>query len=363
MTIRVAILDERLREQARENPAALDGIEVVWSGTDAAELERTAVGLSPQVLVLNLDLLGDDAVNRHRELVDRSGAELAIGLYTFARRDVVDRINGERSRAVKSPVSLQRLRSQMMSVIVRDLLQGDAPRSDRKSVPSDEFAPRYTAKQLGRLLEIKSTIACECPNHLAELVQSLLDFEHYSRNCQNKNDADAQMHGKLAAATARARRTMEDALAELLVFENIVLLRLPAGFRRAAALHVEAPRADAFVHLDRTLSRRQRDRGAARRQPDRRCAAGPRGASRFLRRVSVAGGAGGGRRGRRVTGPRARRDAGSLRGARDGGGRGDGRRVRRVRPRAAAEGRAEAPAARSRRRRRGLVARRRAAAP
>jgi hypothetical protein len=242
MTIRVAILDERLPEQMRENPAVLEGIEVVWAGTDAHELERMTAALATDVLVVNLELLPGDPAGRYRQLVERSGAELAIGLYTFAPREILDQVTSERSRAVKSPLSLQRLRAQMMSVIVRDLLGSEskagkgareatsvkstpAPtpiRVDRARSPSDA-APRFTSAQLGRLLERRSAIACECPNHVAELVSNLLSFERYSRDCQNKNEADATMHALLAEATGRARRTMEDALVELLAFEKIVV--------------------------------------------------------------------------------------------------------------------------------------------
>jgi hypothetical protein len=81
--------------------------------------------------------------------------------------------------------------------------------------------PKFTDAQLGTLRERRSRLACECPNHVAELVASLVAFERYSRTCANRDDDDAAMHRVLASATAEARRTMEVVLEELLRFERI----------------------------------------------------------------------------------------------------------------------------------------------
>lgn len=39
---------------------------------------------------------------------------------------------------------------------------------------------RYSPTQLGRLQEITSALTCECPNHLAGIVTSLVAFEEAS---------------------------------------------------------------------------------------------------------------------------------------------------------------------------------------
>lgn len=72
---------------------------------------------------------------------------------------------------------------------------------------------RYTADQLGRLLEIVSQVKCECPNHVAKIVTGLDQFEDYERTCLNANEADRDVHEKLYAITVQARQLMEEALA------------------------------------------------------------------------------------------------------------------------------------------------------
>ncbi len=82
---------------------------------------------------------------------------------------------------------------------------------------------QFTPSQIGRLLEIRPKVNCECPNHLASLVSSLVAFENYSAMCENRNAADAELHAILHAETSKARAIMEGALAQLIQAENIRL--------------------------------------------------------------------------------------------------------------------------------------------
>lgn len=86
-----------------------------------------------------------------------------------------------------------------------------------------DAARRFSDADLGRIQEIQTVIDCECPNHIAEVLQSLVAFEAYSARCSSKNDADAQMHAKLHQLTQQARVIMEGAMADLLVYEKIEL--------------------------------------------------------------------------------------------------------------------------------------------
>jgi len=234
---RLAILDELLPAQLRERPQELSPVEVVWTGTDLDQLVRDAEATEPTVLALDFDLLGGEehAAAQTRRLVEATGAELAIVMHGFTRREVLREVTRPGVRTVRSPISLGALKAQMTSVIVRQMLSGEeAPRRPR-TAPSDAppvatvgitagIAPRrFTRAQLGRLREIESKVECECPNHLSELLLALSAFEDYSANCENKSPADALMHAGLYRSTAEARRIMEDALEGLLKHEGITL--------------------------------------------------------------------------------------------------------------------------------------------
>lgn len=231
---RIAILDETLPAQVAENPDALEGIEVVWAGVDVHDLLGRAPEVAPHVLVCSLSLLEPRPTETLQRLERLESLELVILLYEFARRDELSSYEGGRRRVVKAPVSPERLRSQMMSVVVKQLF-GGATRASRATLAAAASAGpsgaprgtnpprRFTPAQLGRLMEIQSVVDCECPNHLSQLVSSLTAFERYSAQCEDRDDADAEVHGMLHRETGRARALMEEALARLVAHEGIEL--------------------------------------------------------------------------------------------------------------------------------------------
>jgi len=231
--VKVAILDDRLPLQLRERPAALGDVDVVWAGQDPQELIRHAKSKPPQVLVANIELIPGALPDGPQQLLRDTQAELLIAVYTFARREDLAALSAPNMRPLRAPIRLEFLRAQMMSVIVRDVLNR-APAGSPPSVPPRSMTPapivspvvppmRFTPTQLGKLAEITSSVDCECPNHLSDLVTSLQAFERYSQSCQNRNKADAELHHRLYVATAHARHMMEQALEDLIKQEKIVL--------------------------------------------------------------------------------------------------------------------------------------------
>ena len=60
--------------------------------------------------------------------------------------------------------------------------------------------------------------------HLAQLITSLVRFEMYSAECENRNAEDAALHSYLHNTTSRARSMMERALARVVELENLSTL-------------------------------------------------------------------------------------------------------------------------------------------
>ncbi len=231
--VRVAILDDRLPLQLRERPQALGDVDVVWAGQDVQDLVRNAKVMRPQVLVANIELMPGSLPEGPQQLLRDTQAELLIAIYTFARREELAALSGPNMRPLRAPIRLEFLRAQMMSVIVRDVLARTpttpAPPLTARTltptpaIPSVAQPLRFTPHQLGKLAEITSSVDCECPNHLSDLVTSLQAFERYSQSCQNRNKADAELHHRLYLATAHARHIMETALDDLVKQEKINL--------------------------------------------------------------------------------------------------------------------------------------------
>ena len=94
-----------------------------------------------------------------------------------------------------------------------------------KSTPTSQAVPprRWVAATLNRFASMSSTIACECPRHLAELLMQLHHFEDYSAACENRHTADAQLHAYLHEVAATSRALFETALERVALHEGLAL--------------------------------------------------------------------------------------------------------------------------------------------
>jgi hypothetical protein len=84
------------------------------------------------------------------------------------------------------------------------------------------IAPRkYDDETLARVAMQSTTIKCECPRHLTEIITSLSAFERYSTECESRSPEDAALHTYLNATASRARMMIENALEKVIETENI----------------------------------------------------------------------------------------------------------------------------------------------
>jgi len=218
--LKLGILHQLLAEQVQAGHSAEENIEVSFTENTLDAFVSRALLDAPDVAVLDLELLGDTPLQTIANLRERTGIETVSVIYTFAKWSLIESLRKDSVRIVKAPVSLRLLHSTLLDLVVKNIM--DVSRQKKQ----DEFNPppkRYTQNQLAQLQQIQSSIDCECPNHLADLVLSLNAFEEYSLKCKNKDDKDAEMHALLYRETAKARRIMEDVLGKLCVHENIVL--------------------------------------------------------------------------------------------------------------------------------------------
>ena len=94
-----------------------------------------------------------------------------------------------------------------------------------KRVRSDEPVPprRWNDAALVEFAGLSSTIACECPRHVAELLVQLSHFETYSAGCGHRNAADAELHAYLRQVAAASRARFEAALEHVALHEGLML--------------------------------------------------------------------------------------------------------------------------------------------
>jgi MerR family transcriptional regulator, light-induced transcriptional regulator len=141
-------------------------------------------------------------------------------LYRFAAEPVCERLAADNVALLREPQGDTALGQWLRSVCARATATARvAP------MPGDEAVRprRWDDAQLTDFAGLSSTIACECPHHVAELLMQLSHFEAYSAECADSSQADAQLHAFLRGVASTSRALFEDALERVAVHEGLLI--------------------------------------------------------------------------------------------------------------------------------------------
>ena len=125
------------------------------------------------------------------------------------------------------------------------------PGADQRALSADAAPPRrWDDAALAEFAGLSSTIACECPRHVAELLVQLSQFEAYSAECAHRSAVDAELHAYLGLVAAASRARFEAALEHVALHEGLMLPASPRQIdapvapdaRRAKVLRPARPR-------------------------------------------------------------------------------------------------------------------------
>lgn len=229
--IRVAALGRFAIQGLGRNGTLPEQIEIVSLESDPRRFRADIRRLRPDVLLIEVAVVDEKTAERIAALRDVCGASRVMVLYNFGRGDDVARLAAAQFELLRAPATAL--------VIVEALLRGPqifsrrgeerarrrpADQEDSYSLRelTEEPPPRrFDDAQLATLAGVKTDVDCECPHHLADIVQSLTAFEIYSEQCESRNTEDAALHAYLHAMTARARALMEESLATLARVEKL----------------------------------------------------------------------------------------------------------------------------------------------
>ncbi len=215
-TPRLAFIGEGLTGLAE---SAMDGEVYDCVGRFGTEDAFRDAKIEPDVdvLVIEQDNLYPDSGAEADRLRARLRARFLVLVYAYGSRLAVDRLRSEHLAALRAPLDPAALNALIAwrfalaerSSITDDTLPGLAP------------ARKFNNRELDYLATLGTDIACECPRHLAQLVDSLTRFEAYSAQCESRNNDDAELHAYLYRVTAQVRSRMEQALERVIEMENL----------------------------------------------------------------------------------------------------------------------------------------------
>ena len=198
-----------------------EGVQLVGHADSPEQIETLKTEIKPDLVIFEIPTLNDSHVNKLTQWIEQLDAQHGIVLYRFANKKVLEKIRHKQIVLLRAPVEIQTV-IRHCDAILRQILTTSKLSSFALPDMADPIPKRsYDDKKLARIANISSTIKCECPQHLADLIIALNAFETYSVQCENQSEKDAALHNYLYRMTAQARHTMETALAHLLEVEQI----------------------------------------------------------------------------------------------------------------------------------------------
>ncbi len=214
---RVAILGDALLARFSQQTEELKGLEIVSANRDRRQFESAVRQQRPDAIILEYITVDRHTVADINQLLQLSGAKQAVIVYGFGRRETVQHLETSRITPLRAPISVAELRRICLGTTSLSPLP-----QEKGFIVTGPIPPRrYDNDTLGRIAVASTTVKCECPHHLAELIMSLCAFETYSAECESQGKEDAALHAHLHATTAAARSMLEETLARLVETERL----------------------------------------------------------------------------------------------------------------------------------------------
>lgn len=197
---------------------------VMTATYDDLDLAEAATSLpDAEVLVVRLETLQPETVERVLALHDRLPSAALLVLYAYGTEAVAQALRSAGATVRREQVSGHELARLVTgtragsAALPDDLASAQAAEAARRPI-----APRrFSDEALTELTELSSSVACECPRHMAEIVMQLAAFERYSSECVSRGPEDAALHRELAALAGSTRTLFEVSLEQLVIAEGL----------------------------------------------------------------------------------------------------------------------------------------------
>lgn len=222
--VRYLAVHATLAEQAEATSASSHNLQPLRVSTTLDDALKAPVP-TVDVVVADISLLGDEPLSALRTLRDATQASSAVATFDFATHATLARLVREGVRLVQGPIRMNALQQAILEqqAFRRRVRLPPAPEPSDDSAEAEAPRRRFDDNTLARLRETRSSLECECPNHVAALVSSLAAFEDYCSRCESSSADDVAFHAWLGIGTARARAVMEELLTAICEQDGIEL--------------------------------------------------------------------------------------------------------------------------------------------
>jgi MerR family transcriptional regulator, light-induced transcriptional regulator len=212
-------LAQRLAASSARQSVRAARLERVLACADLSQAEASVDGVTATLLLVQVATLHTESADRVLALSRRIGAQRVVVLYRFGPERAAQALQAAGAQTRREPLSDAELAA----------LWATPPASKQMLPARFEFdaAPvrprRFSDEALAEIAARSTTVACECPRHVAELVGLLASFETYSAECVSRSTDDAALHADLNRVAATARALFESALERVALAEGFDL--------------------------------------------------------------------------------------------------------------------------------------------
>lgn len=215
-SLRIAVLGDILPLRIKHELVD-PGLNFLGLHRNTSGFENTIAEHQVDLIILEYPAIHADTAREIKKMFRQSNARHAIVIYGFSSKTILESFAPDQFTLLQAPVSLF-----LLHLEIKRLMHPAEPVAPDKNQNTQAAPPRmFTSQGLVDAANASDVLKCECPVHLSNIIQQLIQFEIYSAECENRTPEDAEMHARLKNTTGHARAIMESALKHLLVSEGV----------------------------------------------------------------------------------------------------------------------------------------------
>lgn len=199
--IRVAMVGQALAQRLAGGGRELLALDIVSRCGELADA-GAQLAAGADVLLIEMAELAASAIAAIAALRTQFGGATLV-LYRFSTHAALAQLRAQGCLVARAPADAAEV-----VLLCRAALHGAAP----QPFLAAPDARRLDDSALAALVAAGSSVACECPRHLSDILLLINSFERYSAQCADSAPADAELHRHLGHAAAAARNLFETAL-------------------------------------------------------------------------------------------------------------------------------------------------------
>jgi hypothetical protein len=198
MMTTIGIIDESLEAQSNTNIKELEDFNLVFSYPNIYEFYKnegkSTESKSPKIIIVDLEFIERDHLNKIKELLDFSKADFCIALYSFEKRDLIEKLETNFCKPVKKPMTL-RLLKVYLSLSLKKL----------NNINKNKTSINESDSNLSENKE-------EVENKIKSIVKDLNSLEEYLNTLNNSNNTNEINYEHIKLEIIRSRLILENSL-------------------------------------------------------------------------------------------------------------------------------------------------------